>query len=456
MNNSVTAPEPTGSSFRPPRQKPEGIKGLVLRIRDKGYANPYLLFLPFLVFFVVYILIKNNNAFESDEERYYIFAQHLLQGFYSDPAPNINLWNGPGYPMFLMPFVALKLPLLVIPLMNALFHFFSIVFLFKALTRFTARRTAFLVSLFWALYYNAYAELPYILTESITAFLVSAIGLCIIIGFKENSRKHIYGAGLLLGYLVLVKIIFSNVLMALTLGTLVLFLFNRKSTSFKNAIVIAAIAMLVNLPYLLYTWNLTGKPLYWGTSGGMSLYWMSTPYENEYGEWHNSTIALYDAIEKSDSTKMFNEKLLQDNHRADYEEIYKYKGVEQDDAFKKKAIENIKNHPVKFLKNIIANAGRLLFNFPYSYTYESYTSLLRISINGMLLTLMLFSALVTLFNWRKTDFTIRLILFISLLYLGGSLLVSVYARMFYIILPWILIWVGYMLDRALKIKLKFE
>jgi 4-amino-4-deoxy-L-arabinose transferase-like glycosyltransferase len=456
MDNSLTVPDGSGTSFQAAGPQQNGRGGVLMGIWSKAYANPYLLFLPFLVFFIGYIVLKNNNAFESDEERYYIFAQHLLKGYYSDPAPNVNLWNGPGYPMFLMPFVALKLPLVVIPLMNAFFHYLSIVFLFKSLIRFTARRTALLVTLFWAFYYNAYAELPYILTESITAFLVSAIGLCIIVGFKEKSKKHIYGAGLLFGYLVLVKIIFSNVLMALTLGALVLFLINRKSPSYKNAILVAVIAMLVNLPYLLYTWNLTGKPLYWGTSGGMSLYWMSTPYDKEYGEWHNSTISLYDANETTDSTIMFNERQLQANHRADYNEIYQYKGVAQDDAFKKKAIENIKKNPSKFLKNVVANAGRLLFNFPYSYTYESYTSLLRVSINGILLTMMLLSALLTLLNWRRTDFPIRMILLISLLYLGGSLLVSVYARMFYIILPWILIWVGYMLDRSLKIKLRFN
>ncbi len=424
----------------------------IIKTWQRALQNPYLLFLPFLFLFIAYVLLKNNDAFESDEARYFMFSEHLLNGYYSDPAPGINLWNGPGYPIFLMPFVALKLPLVIIPLMNALFHYLSVVFLFKALSRIASVKAALFFSLFWALYYNGYAEMPFILTESLTAFLVSAIGLCAVIGFSENKRWHIIGAGLLFGYLVLVKIIFSNVLLALLLATGILWIFNRKKPLFRNAFIIPVVALLINIPYLFYTWNLTGKKLYWRNSGGMSLYWMSTPFEKEYGEWHNATISLYDRNETADSTIMFNEKKLQDNHRADYAEIYALPAIEQDDAFKKKAIANIKAHPVKFVKNIIANGGRLVFDYPYSYTYQTYTSLLRVSINGILLTLMLLSAFLTLLNWRKIPFSVRFVLMAMLLYLGGSLLVSVYARMFYIILPWMLLWVGFVLDKTVSIR----
>jgi 4-amino-4-deoxy-L-arabinose transferase-like glycosyltransferase len=297
-------------------------------------------------------------------------------------------------------------------------------------------------------------ELPQIMTETITTFLVSAIGLLIVQGYQEQKRWQFITAGLLFGYLVLVKIIFSNVLLALLAGAFFLWLFNRKKPAFRQLLIIPVIAFLVNVPYLLYTWNLTGKKLYWGNSGGMSLYWMSTPYPGEYGEWHNSTISLYDRNETIDSIIMFNEKKLQDNHRADYIEIYSLPPQEQDDAFKKKAIENIKAHPVKFARNMIANAGRLIFDYPYSYTYQTETSLLRISINGILLTLILLTALISALNWRRIPFSLRVIVLTMLLYLGGSLLVSVYQRMFYVILPWMLLWVSYVLTHTVRINLK--
>ncbi len=44
-------------------------------------------------------------------------------------------------------------------------------------------------------------------------------------------------------------------------------------------------ALIWCVPYLLMTYSLTGKPFYWGSSGGLSLYWMSTPYDTEMGDW---------------------------------------------------------------------------------------------------------------------------------------------------------------------------
>lgn len=424
---------------------------LPAKLWSRARSHPFLLFLPFLLLYVVLVILKNNDAFESDEARYYMFSQNLLKGYYSDPAPAFNLWNGPGYPIFLMPFVALKLPMISIGLVNALFQYLAIVFLFKSSVRLDAAKVGFCLCIFMGLYYPAWVELPQIMTETMTTFLVSAIGLLIIKGYQEQKRWHFIVAGLLFGYLVLVKIIFSNVLLAFLTGAFLLWLFNRKNIAYRRLLIIPVVAFLINIPYLFYTWNLTGKMLYWGNSGGMSLYWMSTPYDGEYGEWHNSTISLYDKNETADSTIMFNEKKLQDNHRSDYDEIYALPPKEQDDAFKKKAIENIKARPVKFVRNMIANAGRLIFDYPYSYTYQTDTSLLRISINGILLTMILISALVTAFNWRKIPFPLRVILMIMLLYLGGSLLVSVYQRMFYVILPWLFLWIGYVLTRSVKI-----
>lgn len=426
---------------------------LPAKLWSRARNHPFLLFLPFLLLYVVLVILKNNDAFESDEARYYMFSQNLLKGYYSDPAPAFNLWNGPGYPIFLMPFVALKLPMITIGLVNALFQYLAIVFLFKSSVRLDAAKVGFCLCVFMGFYYPAWVELPQIMTETITTFLVSAIGLLIVKGYQEQKRWHFIAAGLLFGYLVLVKIIFSNVLLALLAGAFLLWLFNRKNSAYRRLLIIPVVAFLINIPYLVYTWNLTGKKLYWGNSGGMSLYWMSTPYAGEYGEWHNSTISLYDRNETADSTIMFNEKKLQDNHRADYAEIYALPPKEQDDAFKKKAIDNIKSHPVKFARNMIANAGRLIFDYPYSYTYQTDTSLLRISINGILLTMILISAVVTAFNWRKIPFSLRVILMIMLLYLGGSLLVSVYQRMFYVILPWLFLWIGYVLTRSVKINL---
>src|SRR5690348_11128528 len=72
---------------------------------QKIYSKPFLAFLPFLLLYAALILFLNNDALFGDEGRYLQFAHNLLHGFYSPPPPDINLWNGPGFPVYLMPFV---------------------------------------------------------------------------------------------------------------------------------------------------------------------------------------------------------------------------------------------------------------------------------------------------------------------------------------------------------------
>ena len=103
---------------------PSGINNIKLP------KNPWLLFLPFLVLYIIFVLIFPTTGHQGDEERYLMFANNLVNGFYSPPAPDINLTNGPGWPIILMPFIALGLPLITITIANAFFYYLSIIFLF--------------------------------------------------------------------------------------------------------------------------------------------------------------------------------------------------------------------------------------------------------------------------------------------------------------------------------------
>ena len=141
--------------------------------------NPLLIFFPFLILYIVIILKFYSNQLVGDEVRYHDFANNILLGFYSPPAPNINLWNGPGYPLFLVPFIWLKVPLIVLKLANAFLQYFSIILLFKAINKFTSRIYAIIFSLFWALYYISYQELYFLLSEPLTSFLCASIVLLI-------------------------------------------------------------------------------------------------------------------------------------------------------------------------------------------------------------------------------------------------------------------------------------
>ena len=124
------------------------------------FKNPYVLFFPFLILYIIIIIESNKGvvSFVGDEARYYRFAGNLLKGFYSPPAPKIDLTNGPGYPIILTPFVALGLPMITMKLINAFFYYLSIIFLFKSLQQIVTFRLTLIFSLIWAFYYHAYIE----------------------------------------------------------------------------------------------------------------------------------------------------------------------------------------------------------------------------------------------------------------------------------------------------------
>src|SRR5687768_1899633 len=100
------------------------------------YKRPFVSFIPFLLLYIGIILVGQEETLFGDEGRYLQFAQNLLHGFYSPPPPEINLWNGPGFPIYLIPFVALKAPLLLIKLFNAFLHYLTLIVFYHTLKNF--------------------------------------------------------------------------------------------------------------------------------------------------------------------------------------------------------------------------------------------------------------------------------------------------------------------------------
>ncbi len=419
-------------------------------INLKHTRNPYILFLPFLLLFFTIVIVFHDDKLMFDEGGYMFFASNLLKGYYSPPPPDINLWWGPGYPLFLAPFLASGLPQICITLMNAIFSYLSIVLLFKAMVEFIDFKKALFFSLFWAFCYSTYKNIPKILSEPIAIFLVSLLVLLIVYAFSRKDKKYIYLAGIILGYLALTKVIFGYVLLCLLIGSLGCWVLNRKGQNYKKATLITAIAFAVTLPYLVYTYNLTGKLFYWGNSGGMSLYWITTPFENEYGDWNSETFDG-NKIGGDDPARTSN---LKENHQDNIQQVQQYRGAEKDGMYKKIAKENIKSHPVKFAKNLVSNISRLMFGFPYSYTYQH--PLFKIWYFAILYGMMVLSAILTILNWRKIDFPVRFLFIMAVIYFAGTSMLAVYNRMFLVIVPVFLFWIAYIIHKTTIIKLKFD
>jgi 4-amino-4-deoxy-L-arabinose transferase-like glycosyltransferase len=420
--------------------------------------NPYLLFSPFLLFYVLFVLFLHSNIISGDEHRYIFYAHNLLNGFYSPPAPDIVLTSGPGYPIILMPFIALHLPKICMALMNAVFHYLTIIFLFKTLQQFVSYKKTLIFSLFWACYYVAYQKIFLVNTEIFTMFLISLFIFYLVkafnkTGFKE-TKKYIFLSGIILGFIVLTKVIFGLVVSLMILGSGLLLIIKRNVINYRKGVIILIIAFATFLPYLIYTYHITDRVFYWGT-GSDNLYWMSTPYAGEYGDWKGPL--TLNPLEYGNYNIPGADDTLIAHHQKDYDEIYKLKGgLEQDDAFKKIAINNIKSHPFKYAQNIFFNIGRIVFHYPFSYAVQRPKPLFVMPINGIIFTLIIICLFPTLINWRKIIFPIRFMLFLAFLYLGGSALLSAETRMFTIIVPILLFWIAYIAQKSMVFKLKFD
>ncbi|MDQ2719850.1 MAG: glycosyltransferase family 39 protein [Bacteroidota bacterium] len=424
--------------------------------------NPYLLFFPFLVILIIYVLSKPSTG-EGDEARYLMFAHNLTHGFYSPPIPDINLTNGPGYPIILMPFVAMGAPLIVMTLLNAFFYYFSIIFLYKALQEIVSYKVTLIFSFFWACYYIAYQNITGVMTEPFTYLLISILVFSLIKAFKSENfnggKRYIVLAGFILGYIVLTKIAFMYVLIAMILGSSLFWLFHREVTNYKKGSIVSLIGLATVLPYMIYAYHLTGRMFYWNTNTGASMYWSSNPFPDEYGDWKQDLkqgtvdFGNYNIPGSGDS--------LIAHHQRDYEVVFHSKdftqsGMAPDDAFKKITMDNIKNHPLKYLQNCVYNAGRLMFHYPFSYAVQRPKVLLVFPVQGIIFTLILFCLIPTLINWRKLIYPLKFMLFLTLLYLGLSTMVTAYVRMFTIIVPILLFWFAYIFDNTVKIKLHFN
>jgi hypothetical protein len=417
--------------------------------------NPYLLFLPVLIALIIYILINPTNG-TGDEARYMWYAKNMIHGFYSPPAPNVTLTNGPGYPMVLIPFILLKLPLISMTIINAFFYYLSIIFFFKALKETVSYPMTLLFSFGWACYYIAFQNLPYILTEPFTYFLISVLIYSMVKAFNPENKartKFLIITGIVLGYIVLTKMIFGHILVFMLIGSALFWIFSKNKLHFRKMFIISSIALLMAIPYLIYTYSLTGRLFYWGF-GNDTLYCMSTPYEGEYGDYKRGL--GINKIEDGNYNIQGADSILKAHHQAEYDIINKYTGIERDDVYKKIAIQNIKEHPLKFIENIVYNVGRLIFHYPFSHAVQRPKILLVFPINGAILTLMIFSLIPTFINWRKIPAYLQFLLILTLLYLGASAIVTAYVRMFTIIVPILLFWIAFIVQNTLKFSLKFD
>lgn len=395
------------------------------------------------------MVVLLNNPLEGDELRYVRYAENLTEGFYTNP-DNPDLSNGPGYPLVLLPFVALDVNLLIPNILNGIFVFLGILFFYKSLRLYLKPKIALISSFVLGLYPPLLHFMPDLLSESLSFFLVNRFifHFCSL-NLKKNTLKNGVLASVFLGFLILTKVIFFHVV-AVSIILLVLMSVFKKSKRPKWSLLILTGAVLFTTPFLIYAYQVTGKPFYLGTRGGELLYHRSTPFENEYGNWFSADRIL-GVRSEGDSEEYKRLEKLRLNHGEFYLQLQPLSNMERDSALKVKAIENMKKYPMKYIKNTLAGTGRLFFNIPNSYKNQGLQTYGYLIPNGLILVFLVLIARTAIVERRQIPFEIKAVLIFVLIYGFGIILLLGKPRYFIMMVPGLILFLVYTYFKLLKI-----
>ena len=163
-----------------------------------------------------------------------------------------------------------------------------------------------------------------------------------------------------------------------------------------------AVAVVLCVPWLAYTRHLTHKTLYWGNSGGLSLYWMASPFSKDLGEPHT----VQEVFTKPDLAK----------NRPYFRRISRLPTIPHDTALQRDAVKQIKEHPGRYAERIVFNFSRFWFRAPFSYQPFGPTALFYAIPGGLLLLSLILAA----FNFvrRRRSLPSELLPFMVVVALG--------------------------------------
>ncbi len=402
--------------------------------------------LPLLgVFIAAMLVLPAREGWAGDEPEYLNLAGNITNGFYregTDDGPldmcfpgwqTPDLWYGPGFPAFLAPLVALDLPVSVIRLVGPLLLLASVLLFRALLLRSVPPRTALLGALGFGLFLPFLRYLPFLHSEFLALVLVVLAMLGTTAALRGGRPWTMAATAAALAGLALTRVAFGWVLTLLFAIWLVAWLVGRADRSRRLAL-IHGLALALCVPWLVYTYSVTDRPLLWGTSGSLSAYWMSSPYAADTGDWHCAT-------------DVFAEDWLAP-HRPFFLANADLPPVAQNRALERRALESIRAHPGRYAGNVAANASRMLFNVPYSHRgFE--TRSLAFVVPGLVLVGLLAFALVQLSRARGAlvPEAVPFGLFAGVAF-AVHLPISAYTRMLIPIMP-LLVWlITYALGRS--------
>ncbi|MEL6649760.1 MAG: hypothetical protein AAFQ87_03035 [Bacteroidota bacterium] len=401
------------------------------------------LYAPLLVLYFLIVGFMFDPNWTGDEIRFRYYAENLTQGYFGDPA-NPDFRNGPGYSMFLVPFVALGLPKLTVSLANVFLILGGLVFFQKAARMLVSEKWAYYLTLMMGLYPVMLKVMPKAVYEAFYFFLVCGFLYFFLKAVRkpEFAMRDFLVAGLFMGVLALTRFVYGYALFVSIPIVLLASVIWRKP-QFKGWGLTVAVGIMICVPYLAYTYSVTGKSFYWGTNGGEVLYWMTTGEDKEYGDWQAKDRVLNDEIED-----------LAPIHKEFVASIMSLNHIERDDAFKQKALENMSEHPEVYIKNWVNNVIRMFWGFPRSYRQQDLRPVPYIILNTVMLLALIFSLIGAWRNLFDIPLYFWALWMIFLIYVGITTLVHAEPRYLVSVVPFCLLWITYIGTRYFSLHIK--
>ena len=355
MTSGPTAPPAAPATGRVgTRADPAPVIGdrrrFAFRVRvSRWWLSPLL-----AVYVAASLLVAGSPSPVDDEGSLLGFAHALLNGHYATLG-SLNsegyLWHGPALPLLLAPMVQLGLPLWAMRLLTGPLLLFVAVVLFERLLSLRLGRREALAGAFALGVFLPFGYLLRSIAKEELALVLVVVAMYAITRLMDGGpRRYALIGGLALGALVYDRVEFGWVSIAMLIVAAIWTLLRRHQAAPRRFLEVCAIAVASCIPWLAYTYSVTGRLLYWGNSGGLSLYWMSVGRPDRYGAWHSVHTVFHD------------QRLAP--FRPFFRRVDRLMPLPRDLAFQSAALHNLIDHPGRYAVNLAANASRMLFATP--------------------------------------------------------------------------------------------
>ena len=406
--------------------------------RFKLPDNPFIVFLPFFLIYTIVAIFEISYINDGDSLRYQFYAKNLVSGYFS-ASEMVDIWNGPMYPISLMPIYIFNLPIWFGLIFNAFFLYIAGVFLYKTVKIFSTKRTAFIAATIFLCIPNFHILIRSLISESLACAFSSLSIYYSILAFRRREFLYKILAGSMCAGLILTKVIFAYAFVSVAILFIILFIFKRE---YLPGVYIVMIAFTFCSPWLFYTYAKTGKYFYWASSGGENLYLLALPYEDfkvYFKRCKNKIDFNWDSAVRQYIKDPKYETYYPEDVRKDAMIADKLSMVDSCDYLTNRAREFILENPFSYFKNILFNVRYLFYAPPFARPSAiiCFISLFPIALLSTL-------AIVWLIARRiKIDAGTFFCLSFTVIYLLGSVLLIALWRQFYIITPVLLFWISY-------------